>query len=182
MKKTKVMMTGFAVFAAVLMLMATCMAKPVQEKASIEAVEFAEKELMNSFEALNVKLSRDAESRVLLDAIARDPDVARIVNRMGTARSEEEILSGLEQLAVVLQDSSEFGQLATLAGEEYSTELTVMSEQVETMGTINRNEDPQPFEPFRFLLILLLLTQFIGLIITAILDWLNGLGDGGTTA
>ena len=200
MKKTKVMMTGFAVFAAVLMLMATCMAKPVQEKASIEAVEFAEKELMNSFEALNVKLSRDAESRVLLDAIARDPDVARIVNRMGTARSEEEILSGLEQLAVVLQDSSEFEQLATLAGEEYSAELGAISEELlSSMGYDTCSIIDDLIGIITTIIIILIvigiiiydIIVIIGFIIgriISILVWLWGLitgdgdGDGGVTA
>ena len=53
MKKTSIMVTCFAV---VLMLATTCMARPAQEKVSIESVEFAEKELMNSFEAFSKKL------------------------------------------------------------------------------------------------------------------------------
>ena len=134
MKKTKFLVTAFAVFGAVLMLMATCMARPVQERASIEAVEFAEKELMNSFDALNVKLSRDVEINVLINAITRDPDVSRIVNRIGRSSSEEGLTSGLEQLAVVLQDKSEFGHLAILVEEEYSAEAEAISGELSSMG------------------------------------------------
>ena len=134
MKKTKFLVTAFAVFGAVLMLMATCMARPVQERASIEAVEFAEKELMISFEALNTKLSRDVEVNVLINALARDPDVALIANRMERTNSEEGLISGVEQLAVVLQDSSEFEQLVILVGEEYSAEAEAISEELLPMG------------------------------------------------
>ena len=134
MKKTKFLLTAFAVFGAVLMLMATCMARPVQEKASIEAVEFAEKELMSSFDALNVKLSRDVEVNVLINAITRDPDVALIINGMERTSSEEGLTSGLEQLAVVLQDSAEFEQLAILVGEEYSAEAEAISGELSSMG------------------------------------------------
>jgi len=193
MIKTKVMMTGFAIFAAVLMLMTTCMARPIQEKASIESVEFAEKELMNSFEALNVKLSRDAKSHVLLDAIARAPDVARIVNRMETARSEEEIITGVEQLINVLQDSSEFEQLVNLIEGDYSAESEAIAEQLEAM-TVDITGDVGNLQTSGILItILKWIMEWIGTLIYIIiynildffqwlLEWLFGDGDeGGTT-
>jgi hypothetical protein len=39
MNKTKTMLTGFAIFASILMLSTTCIAGPVQEKESIDAIE-----------------------------------------------------------------------------------------------------------------------------------------------
>ena len=134
MKKIKVMMTGFAVFAAVLMLMTTCIARPVQEKTSIEAFEYTEKELTNSLEVLDIRLSRDFEVNILLNSIARDPDVVLIANRIGRARSEEGVLSGLEQLVGVLQGNSEFEQLVILVGEDYSAETEAISIELASMG------------------------------------------------
>ena len=197
MKKTKFLVTAFAVFGAVLMLMATCMAKPVHEKASIEAVEFAEKELMNSFEALNTKLSRDVEVNVLINALARDPDVALIANRIERTNSEEGLISGVEQLAVVLQDSSEFEQLVILVGEEYSAEAEAISEELLPMGY-----DAYDLEDLiTIILIIILIAIVFAQIIRAIIsllgliqtlldllkelwDLITGGGDddGGTTA
>ena len=133
MKTTKVMMTGFAIFAAMLMLMAPCMARPVQEKTNMDTVEQAQQELMNSLEALNVKLSRNAEASTLLDSIARDRNVVFIVNNMQRDTTEEEILSGIEQLAIVLQDNSEFMQLGNIIEQEYSYEAGVISQQIGTI-------------------------------------------------
>jgi len=61
MKKTKVMIVGFAVFAAFLMLMATCIAGPVREKTSLDAVENEQEELLNSIEAMFLKIENDKE-------------------------------------------------------------------------------------------------------------------------
>ena len=178
-------MTGLAVFAALLMLMATCMARPIQEKASIEAVEFAEKELMNSFEVLNVKLSRDAKSHVLIDAIARDPDVVRIVNRMETAGSEEEIITGIEQLRNVLQDSPEFEQLVNLIEGDCYTESEAIAEQLEEM-TVDINGDAGNLQTSGVLRTILKwiiewIRTLIFILIHNILEWLFGDDDGGTT-
>ena len=165
MKKTKVMMTGFAVFAALLMLMATCMARPTQEKASIETIEFAEKELMNSLEALNVKLTRD-------------PDVARIVNRMETARSEEEIIAGAEQLRNVLQDSPEFEQLVTLIEGDCSTELEATAVDINGAdGNIQTSN--VLWTILKWIIEWIRVGIFI--LIYRILDWLFGDDDGGAT-
>ena len=134
MKKTKVMVMGFAVFAALLMLMTTCMARPVQEKTNIEAVEDLEQELMSSLEALNTKLARDCEVNSLISELIRDREVTSVVRSIEVAGSQEEILSGVEQLAAVLQDKSGFGQLTTLVEKEYSAELGAISEEISSVG------------------------------------------------
>ena len=163
MKKIKVMMTGFAFFAAVLMLTTTCIARPVQEKTNIEVFEYAEKELTNSLEVLNIKLSKDFEANILLNSIARDPDVVLIANRIGRARSEEEILSGIEQLVGVLQGNSEFEQLVNIVEEDYSAETKAISTELELMG----------YNIFIFDIIIVLIGLIIDLIMTVIKIILN---------
>jgi len=134
MKKTKFMMTGFSVFSALLMLMTTCMARPVQEKTNMDAVEDLEKELIGSLDVLNTKLTRDTEVNGLVNTLIRNRDVAAILGTIERADSEEEIIYGVEQLAGVIQDYSEIEQLTILVGEEYSAELGTISEILSSMG------------------------------------------------
>lgn len=194
MKKTKFLITAFAVFGALLMLMTTCIARPVQEKTSIEVFEYAEKELINSFEALNVKLSRDVQASALIDAIARDLVVTRSVSRIEQARSEEEVLFGIEQLVGVLQDSSEFEQLVNIVEEDYSAEAEAISTELASMGYDTFGLGGLIDIIATIIQIIILLVQIIltviGLIdlIKTLLgllgdlwDWINGGGDDGGT-
>ena len=48
MKKARLMLTMFAVFASILMLTTTCLARPVQEKTNIENVECAQQRLLDA--------------------------------------------------------------------------------------------------------------------------------------
>ncbi len=66
MNKTKTILAGFAVFASIILLSATCIAGPVQEKVSIEAVEYSEQELaiISLIQYLESSHSRDMQNIV----------------------------------------------------------------------------------------------------------------------
>jgi len=134
MRKTKFLLTAFAVFAAILMLSTISIARPIQEKTSIEIIDKAEKELANSLEQLSLQLSRDFEANILLSSIANDPEVILIANTVERVGSQGEILSGIEQLAVVLQGNAEFEQLVTILEEDYSSETEAISLELESMN------------------------------------------------
>jgi len=134
MKKTKFLMTAFAVFAAVLMLITTSIARPIQEKTSIDAVKFSEKELTAALESFNVKISRDPEANIILNSIVRDTEVVLIANIIERAKSKEEVSSGVKQLVSVLHDKSEFEQLVTIVEEDYSAETEAINIELASMN------------------------------------------------
>ena len=80
MNKTKSMITGFALFAAFLMMMTTCMARPVNEKTSMDAVDDAQQEAMNLLETLKMKISKDRKAMFAIGQIEQ-------------ARTEEKLIS-----------------------------------------------------------------------------------------
>jgi len=195
MKKAKFLITAFAVFGALLMLMATCVARPVQEKTSVEVFEYAEEELVNSLGALGIKLSRDFEVNVLLDSITRNPEVVLITNSMKRARSEEDVLLGVEQLAGVLQDNAEFEHLVTILEEDYSSETGAISVELESMGYNTRDLEDIIEILLLIIQIIKVVIQIVNMIITLIdliknlidlirdlLDLISGGDDGGTPA
>ena len=77
MNKTKSILAGFAVFASILMLSATCIAAPVQQSVSIQAVESTavestQQELINSFEAMASQIKNDPLINSFLGKISSD--------------------------------------------------------------------------------------------------------------
>ena len=75
--KTKIMMTGFAIFAAMLMLMTTSLAGPISESTNMNAVENAQQELIDSMEALFEKIESDSELSNLIEQITNDQTTDR---------------------------------------------------------------------------------------------------------
>jgi len=74
MKTTKIMLTGFAIFAAMLMLMTTSLAGPISESTNLNAVENAQQELVDSMNALFEKIERDQELNNLLEQMIKQHD------------------------------------------------------------------------------------------------------------
>ena len=182
MKTTKVMMTGFAIFAAMLMLMAPCMARPAVESINVKAVE-TQQDLMNSLEALIVKLSRDAEASASLDSITKDRNVVFIVNNMQRATTEEEMMAGFEQLGNIIE-------------QEYSYEAGVISQQIGMIDGGDDDDDLPDSDDLNDFLIWLLkafikaqIQNLINILIMILLWWLRNRfgsdddgGDGSTPA
>ena len=135
MKNTNVMLTAFAVFTSFLMLITACVARPVQEKTSINAIEYTQQKLINSLESFNLKLSRDYQTNMLLDSIARDRAVSQIVYNMQSAKTHEELLSDFECLVNVLDENAEFTELGRIIQAGYSAESQVISQEIETAFT-----------------------------------------------
>ncbi len=130
MKKTKILITTFAVFASILMLMTPTMARPVQEKTTIDAVEYKQEQLVQSLESLNLKLSKDVEFSVLLNSLANNKQVNYILRNMQTATSDEEIMLGLEQLSSVLNENKEYIQIENILASEYQLEVNQINDQL----------------------------------------------------
>lgn len=178
MNKTKYMLIGFAIFAATIMLMAPCMARPVTEKTSIDAIEKAQRELSYSLESIKIKLSRDYKANALIKSIQKDSNVVNIVNNMQEATTEEELVAGLKELIVVLQDNPELVQLGDIIEQECSYELGVASQHLQNMNDLFVNDDEN---------LLMIIIAIISFIITWILCWildllgLFGDDDGGDT-
>lgn len=177
MNKTKFVLAGFAIFAATIMLLTPCIAKPVAEKNIMDATENAQRELINSLESLNVKLSRNYKASALLNSIKRDQDVSYILNNIQRAATEEEIIVGLEQLGIFLQDNPELIKLVNIIEQECTYELGVISQQIEL---ISGNDDDIPWWLDFLLTLAIILSyvlyfiQLINVILAFIRDWLNG--------
>ena len=202
MKMTKYMITVFAVFASILMLMTPTMARPVAEKTTMDIVETTEQELINSLEILSVRLSRDIKVNKLICSLTCDPVVARAIEQFEQVETEEEMSMALEQLVVSIEGKSELTQLGNLIEQEYTAEAEAISEQLEILVD-DGDGDVQSSGNFNlrtivyiiFLIILSYIGEIlIGYIISIICAliagmlywlylWLNGLfgdGDGGT--
>jgi len=94
MKNNKKMCIVFAVLAAALMLMTPTMARPVQEKTTMDPVEQTMQEINTA-----------------MDDLMTDRNVAYAMRLLEQAENEEEILAGLEQLSSALENNPEFAQL-----------------------------------------------------------------------
>ena len=105
MKTTKCMMTGFAIFAAMLMLMTTSLAGPISESTNMDAIE-------RSIDNISNKFKRDPRASALMDALANDPEIASIMeifDQPDVSEAEKSIAS--MQLSSVLEDKVESNQL-----------------------------------------------------------------------
>ena len=178
MKKTKIILTAFAVIASLLMIMTPTMARPIAEKTTMDVVETAEQELINQLETLNLKLSRDVKANNLIRSLTQDSSVAQSIEILEQAVTEEEMSMAFEQLIVSLEGKSELTQLEDLIIQEYSSEFP--EENTNDMNGIN----------LLYIWIIFLILMIPGMILVLIaliinfMDWLEdifGNGDGGET-
>jgi len=80
MKTTKYMITAFAVFASILMLMTPTMARPVQEKTTMDVVQTAEQQVTS--DELNEFLASfkvDRETAKLIEQVSNDAKLCRLI-------------------------------------------------------------------------------------------------------
>lgn len=175
MNKTKFVITGFAVFASVLMVMTTCMARPVQEKTIMNAVEIAQQELLNSVYTLDNKLLRNAQANALINAIRSDPAV---INSMGN----------VEQLVNVLEGNDEVAQLNDILLQEFPDETAAIAENIELLA-IGSDGGSQPTGIIMRIIALIYLIIITIVQLIDLLKWIidnffgdDDGGDGGTPA
>jgi len=97
MKKMKCVLTGFAIFAAAIMLLNPCMARPVAEKTTMNAVE------------------KNAEDiNAIMQSISNDRAVMQSMRLIEQSENEEEFVACLEQFGLSLQNNPGFTQLENL--------------------------------------------------------------------
>ena len=111
MKKTKYMLTGFAIFAAAIMLLTPCMARPVAEKTTMDAVE------------------QSTELNSVLQSLSEDEAIIYAVGLIEAAITEEEFASGFDQLGFALEKNPSFVQLEDLLND-YTNDLTGESDMI----------------------------------------------------
>lgn len=137
MNKTKYVLTGFAVFASILMLTTTCIAGPVQEKTSMDAVESAREELMKSFEALFLKMEKDPYFNSLKDKISKD----RTLNSIASAIEKTDDFDAKASLASsyldALKNNKEFACLSAYFERSYSKDMQGINAQFNTFSDVS---------------------------------------------
>lgn len=171
MKMTKYMLTAFAVFASVLMLMTPTMARPVAEKTTMDVVETTEQELAESLERLSIKLSRDTRVNSLINSITRDPAVARSVTQLEQAVTEEEMSMAFEQLVVSIEGKTELTQLENIMEQGYAAEAEAINEQLEII--VNDGDgDVQSMGTILDLIILVILSCIVEILIGMVIQLL----------
>ncbi len=129
MNKTKYMLAGFAVFASILMLTTTCIARPVQEKASIDAVESAQEELMKSIEALFLKMKNDRYLNSLKDQISKDRTLNSIASAIENTEDSDAKASLASSYVDVLKSKKEFACLNAYFERSYSKDMQSINAQ-----------------------------------------------------
>lgn len=117
MDKKKTYMV-FAVFAAVLMLMATGIAGPVQEKSQMDA----EESLSTDLDILSEKLKKDRTASSLIDRLKKYPEVASLINSYQETDDEIEKTSILSEIASLIEDKAETQQLIRIIQSDYTEE------------------------------------------------------------
>jgi len=142
MNKTKSMITGFAVFAAFLMLMATCIARPVQEKTSIEAVDNGPQELIDSVEAMCLKIENDQEWINLIEQLSNDRTLERIASSIENTDDVDVKSSLTANYVDVLVDKQEFSDLQSYFENSYSADMQdIDDELVELLETLSEGQN-----------------------------------------
>ena len=111
----KTIVASFAVLAASLMLMTTCIARPVQEKTNIDAVEI----------------------NAIMQSLSRDRSIMQAIRLIEQAETEEEFLSVFEQLGFALESNPDFAQLENLINGDSTDELTGESEWAGYLHNMN---------------------------------------------
>jgi len=127
MDKKKTYMV-FAVFAAVLMLMATGIAGPVQEKSQIDA----EESLATNLDILSEKLKKDRTVSSLLDRLKKYPEVASLISEYQETDDEIEKTSILSEIVSLIEDKAETQKIIRIIQSEY-TEEQANAEQSATL-------------------------------------------------
>jgi len=140
MNKTKTMMTGFAVFASIIMLSTTCIAGPVKEKASIATIETAQKDLVNSLQELFLKIKEDRYLNSLADSvseqISNDRALTRIESCIASVEDDVEKASLVDSYLDVLVNKEEFSDLQDYFESTYSQDLQdINNEFIEILET-----------------------------------------------
>ncbi len=152
MNKTKYMLVGFAVFASILMLTTTCIAGPVQEKASIDAVESAQEELMKSFEALFLKMENDRYLNSLKDQISKDRTLNSIVSAIENTEDSDAKASLASSYVDALKNSLVFNNLAAYFERSYSKDIQGINAQFNEFSDVfesyyqSSNTETEDFE------------------------------------
>ena len=139
MKTTKIMLTGFAIFAAMLMLMTTTMAGPVTESTNMDAIEQAQQELIDSMEAMFEKIERDQELSKLMEQITNDQTTdrnSRSTRFENTDSINKEALKALNDYFESTYSSdmerieSQFNNLIDESQVDQDTDLLTMSPEI----------------------------------------------------
>ena len=199
MKKTKIILTAFAVIVSLLMIMTPTMARPIAEKTTMDVVETAEQKLINQLETLNLKLSRDVKANNLIRSLTQDSSVAQSIEILEQAVTEEEMSMAFEQLIVSLEGKSELTQLEALIEQNFQSEVEqledlIIQEYSSELPEENTN-DMGGIELILYIitwivviiLYIPIIILYIRVLINAIenfLDWLEDLfgnGDSGET-
>jgi len=160
MNKTKSIVTGFAIFAAFLMLMATCIAGPVREKTSLDAVENEQEELLDSLEALFLNIESNEDLSDLQSYLENNyaEDIQNINNEFiqlletllenqnTDTDSEDLVIAGFLPFDGVIPVGLPDGDLGLIEGQQDLTisssgDIVLMSEELEL---INNNGGDSP--------------------------------------
>lgn len=111
MNKIKDTLAGFAIFASIMMLSTTCIARPVEQEASIEALEYAQQELINSIEAMAQEALNDPYVIKLMAPLKFDNELNSLVSAIDNANDPNEKAALARSYFDVLKDKEEFTDL-----------------------------------------------------------------------
>lgn len=129
MNKTKILLTAFAVFASLMMLMTTSMAGPVQEKVTIDSIEQQQNELTDSLESFVTKIESDREIARLSSELENDRELKYIKSMMERTNNPDQQLTLLTNYIDVLSEKPAYKSLKEYYTSSYSEDISSISAQ-----------------------------------------------------
>lgn len=133
MRNTKVVLTGFAVFAAILILMATCIAGPVEEKTSLDAADETQQRLIRSVEAMSVKIENDEYLNNMIEQISNDLTLTNIKDSIKDTEDNGEKISLTADYINVLTNKEEIANLKEYFQSTYSKDMENINNELSSL-------------------------------------------------
>ena len=141
MNKIKIMFTGFAIFASILMLTTTCIARPVQENVNIEAIEYEKQELANVMDAMFLEMKSDCYLNSLIEMLSNDEELKSIARDIENIEGFDEKGALVSSFVDVLACKPEFSDGAAYIESHYSDDLQTIASQCNEFSSISVGKD-----------------------------------------
>jgi hypothetical protein len=136
MNKTKTLLTAFAFFASILMLMTTTMAGPVQEKVAIDSIEQQQNELADSLESFATNMKNDREITRLSSELENDRELSYIKSMMERTNNPDQQITLLTNYINVLSEKPAYKSLKEYYTSSYSEDISSISAQSEELSKL----------------------------------------------
>ncbi len=131
MNKTKYMLAGFAVFASILMIITTCIARPVQEKTNIDAVEnkllypikTIDTAVPEPMKTIYLKFENDKELQYIMNSFTKNEILTRMLYIIKVTTNDDLRSRLTADFYNIIQDKEEYNNLYNYVNDVYSDDL-----------------------------------------------------------